>query len=174
MKGSLMTTTIALVTRSGLTIHVRPARENDAAALAAFFDQVSDEDRRFRFLSAAAHVSDRQLEPLIHADHYRSESFLGFDAANGALIASALLACDAARDTAEIAVSIRHDYRGKGVGWALLDFVSAEAERRGVRRVIAIEARANHAAIDLEREKGFTPEAFEDDPSLIVLAKSFR
>lgn len=169
-----MTTTLTLATRSGIAIDVRPARENDKDALAAFFAKVSDEDRRFRFLSAAAHICDRQLEPLIHADHFQSESFLGFDAANGELVASALLACDAAMDTAEIAVSIRSDYRGKGVGWALLDFVSREAERRNIRRVIAIEARDNHAAIELEREKGFQPEAFEGDPSLVILARTFR
>ena len=49
-----------------------------------------------------------------------------------------------------------------------------EAQRRGVRRVIAIEARDNHAAIDLEREKGFAPEPFEGDPSLVILSKTFR
>ncbi|MCW3837662.1 GNAT family N-acetyltransferase [Sphingomonas canadensis] len=169
-----MSTDERLHTRSGLAVAVRPATEEDEAALAAFFDQVSGDDRRFRFFSAAAHVSHDQLEPLIHADHFRSESFLGFDAANGELIASALLASDAAMDTAEIAISIRSDYRGRGVGWALLDFLGREAQRRGLRRVIAIEARENHAAIELEREKGFTPEPFDDDPSLVVLSKSFR
>ena len=168
------TTALLHPTRSGIDLRIRPAAESDEAALTAFFDKVSDDDRRFRFFSAGAHVCHRQLEPLIHADHFRSESFLGFDAANDELIASGLLACDAGMDTAEIAVSVRSDYRGKGVGWALLDFVSREAERRGVRRAIAIEARENHAAIELEREKGFAPEPFEGDPSLVILSKSFR
>ncbi len=163
-----------LSTRSGLVLEVRRAREDDESALAAFFDKVSDEDRRFRFFSAAAHISHDQLEPLIHADHFRSESFLAFDVANGELVASALLACDGALDTGEIAVSVRADYRGNGVGWALLDFLGDQARQRGVRRVIAIEARENHAAIELEREKGFTPEAFESDPALVILSKTFR
>jgi len=163
-----------LATRSGIELAVRPAREDDEAALAAFFDRVNAEDRRFRFLSAAAHVSHVQLEPLIHADHFRSESFLAFHAANGELVGSALLACDARMDTAEIAVSVRDDYKGKGVGWALLDLLGQEAERRGVRRVISIESRDNHAAIELEREKGFVPEPMEGDPSLVVLSKTFR
>jgi acetyltransferase len=169
-----MTFMPTLTTRSGILVAVRPATEGDAAALARFFEQVSEDDRRFRFLSAAPHVSPDQIEPLIHADHFRSESFLGFDTANDELIASALLACDAPLDTAEIAVSVRSDYRGKGVGWALLDFVSGEAERRGARRVIAIEARENHAAIELEREKGFVPEPLDDDPSVVVLSRTFR
>ncbi len=163
-----------LSTRSGLKIAVRPAMPEDEARLTAFFDRVSTDDRRFRFFAAGEHVSHDQLEPLIHADHFRSESFLAFDAANDALIASALLACDGKLDTGEIAVSIREDYRGKGVGWALLDMLSREAERRGVRRVIAIESRENHAAIELEREKGFVPAPFDGDPSLVILSKTFR
>ena len=169
-----MTDTAELATRSGTVIAVRPATESDEAALTAFFDLVSDEDRRFRFLTAGEHVSHEQLEPLIHADHFRSESFLGFDKASGELVASALLACDNPLDTAEIAISIRKDYKGKGVGWALLDFLGQEAESRGVRRVIAIESRDNHAAIELEREKGFTPEPFDGDPTLVTLSKTFR
>jgi acetyltransferase len=161
-------------TRSGLVLSVRSASAQDEPALVAFFDQVSPEDRRFRFLSASLHVSHDQLDPLIHADHFRSESFVAFDPATGELVASALLASDNAGDTAEIAVSIRADYKGKGVGWALLDLLGREAERRGVRQVIAIESRDNHAAIALEREKGFTPAPFEDDPTLVVLSRSFR
>lgn len=165
---------IQLNTRSGLVVSVRPATAKDEAALAAFFTKVSEDDRRFRFLVAADHVGHEQLEPLVSANHYSSESYLGFDAATGELIASALLACDSGLDTGEIAVSISNDYRGKGVGWALLDFLGQEAQRRGVRRVIAIESRENHAAIELEREKGFVPEPFEDDPTLVVLSKTFR
>ena len=44
----------------------------------------------------------------------------------------------------------------------------------GVRRVIAIESRDNHAAIELEREKGFVPEPFDGDPTLVILAKTLR
>lgn len=165
---------INLNTRSGVVVTVRPATAQDEAALAAFFDKVSDEDRRFRFFAASDHVGAQQLDPLVHADQYRSESYLGFDSATGELIASGLLACDNAMDTGEVAISIHGDYRGKGVGWAMLDFLGQQAQHKGVRRVIAIESRDNHAAIELEREKGFVPEPFDDDPSLVVLSKTFR
>lgn len=166
--------TARLSTRSGIVLDVRAATEADEPALAAFFDRVSDEDRRFRFLAAAEHVSHEQLDPLIHADHFQSESFLAFDSANGELVGSALLACDKAMDTGEIAVSICSNYKGKGVGWALLDFLGSQAEARELRRVIAIESRDNHEAIELEREKGFKPEPFEGEPMLVILSKTFR
>lgn len=166
--------TMLLPTRSGIDLTVRPATEADEPALAAFFDKVSDDDRRFRFLTAAEHVSHEQLDPLIHADHFRSESFLAFHAATGELVGSALLASDNALDTAEIAVSVHSGYKGKGVGWALLDLLGREAERRGIRRVISIESRDNHGAIELEREKGFVPEPCEGEPTLVILSKTFR
>lgn len=168
------TTLTSIPTRSGVSINVRPVTPEDEPALVAFFDRVSDEDRRFRFLTAARHVSHEQLDPLIHADHVTSESFIGFDAANGELIASGLLACDKAMDTAEVAISVCENYRGKGVGWAMLDMLAREAEQRGARRVISIESRENHAAIELEREKGFVPEPCEGDPSVVILSKTFR
>ncbi|MBN8819379.1 MAG: GNAT family N-acetyltransferase [Sphingomonas sp.] len=167
-------TMIRLKTRSGLELDARPATPDDEPALAALFDEVSDEDRRFRFLSASRHVSHEQLAPLVEADHQTSESYLAFDAATGLLIASGLFACDAAMDTAEVAVSVRKDYRAKGVGWALLDLLAEEAARRGARRVISIESRENHAAIELEREKGFVPEPCEDDPGVVILSRTFR
>lgn len=171
----MTTTGVSIIkTRGGVSLTIRPARPEDEAQIKAFFDKVSDEDRRFRFMAASAHISPDQLDTLIHADHVRSESFLAFDEATGQLVASALLACDAALDTGEIAVSVRADYRGKGVGWAALDVLAAEAQVRGVRRVIAIESRDNHAAIELERERGFIPEALEGDPTAVVLSKSFR
>lgn len=165
--------TIELETRTGLKLDVRPASEADEPALVALFDRVSDEDRRFRFFCAAEHVSHDQLEPLIHADHYRSESFLAFDKASGQLVASALLVCDGTLETAEVAVSVCTNFKGKGIGWALLDLLAKEAEKRGVKRVIAIESRANHAAIEVERDKGFTPQPFDGDPSLVILSKEF-
>ena len=162
-----------LVTRDGVTLTVRPAYAEDGAALEAFFDAVSADDRRFRFLTAMRHVGPDQIDPLTHVDHWRTESFVAFDAATGALVASAMLAADARMEVGEIAVSIHRDYRGKGLGWSLLDLLAAEAQRRGLKRVISIEDRDNHAAIALEREKGFVAHGVDGDPHLVMLEKRF-
>ncbi|SDD36807.1 acetyltransferase [Sphingomonas sp. YR710] len=165
---------VSLLTRESVRLNVRPATPDDEPELGRFFDKVSDEDRRFRFFTAAAHLSHEQLEPLVKVDHLQVESFLAFEDLTGQLVASGLLASDRASDTAEVAISVRADYRGKGVGWALLDLLAEEARKRGVRRVISIESRDNHAAIELEREKGFEPQPVEDDPTLVILSKTFR
>jgi len=169
-----LTDVIPLATRSGIELEVRPVSEADEAGLAAFFDRVTAEDRRFRFFAAADHVGHEQLEPLVHTDHFRTESWLGFNKASGQIVASGLLACDGPLDTAEVAIAVCGNHKGKGIGWAMLDFLARQAESRGCRRVIAIESRDNHAAIELEREKGFVPEPFEGDPTLVILSKTFR
>ncbi|WP_225007637.1 MULTISPECIES: GNAT family N-acetyltransferase [Novosphingobium] len=162
-----------MTTRDGTVLSVRAAFAEDEAALADFFDKVSAEDRRFRFLTAVQHLEHEQLQPLTHVDHWRTESFVAFDAASGEIVASAMLACDAKMDTGEIAISVRSDYRGRGVGWTMLDLLADEACKRGLNRVISIEDRDNHAAIELEREKGFEAHGVEGDPHLVMLEKRF-
>ena len=92
-------------TRSGKVISVRPVTPEDEPLLAEFFDRVSDEDRRFRFLTAHKHLTHEQLAPMVEVDHKGTESFIAFDDA-GAVVGHALLACDDAMDTGEIAVSV--------------------------------------------------------------------
>lgn len=161
-------------TRSGKVITVRPVTAEDEPLLAEFFDRVSDEDRRFRFLSAHNHLSHEQLVPMVEVDHFRTESFIAFDADSGTVVGHALLACDNPLDTGEIAVSVCRTWRGMGVGWALLDVLAAAAHNRGLRRVISLEDRENHAAIELEREKGFVPHGVDGDPHVVLLEKLLR
>lgn len=173
-----------LTTRTGTNLIIRPATEADVALLEEFFEQVSAEDRRFRFLGAQTHVGQELLEPMTRCDHFRTENFLAFandagagDGATGdggELVGTAMLACDNPLDTGEIAVSIRRDRRGQGIGWALLDLIANEAAKRGLRRVISIESRENRAAIELEREKGFVARAIDGDPTLVLLEKVLR
>ncbi len=171
METAPATGTTELTTRSGMTLTVRPATPADEAMLEQMFDAVSPDDRRFRFLSACDHVGHDRLEPLTNVDHWQTENFLAFD--GGELVATAMLACDKAMDTAEVAISIVEDHKGKGIGWSLLEYLGAEARRRGVKKLQSIESRDNHSAIELEREMGFTARPFEDDPTLVVLEAKF-
>jgi len=161
-----------LRTRSGQPLLVRSASPEDASLLVAFFERVSAEDLRFRFLSAVHHVPAGQIQAMTEVDHQRSENFLAFDE-EGEMVATAVLGCDAVFDTAEVAIAIRRDCKGRGIGWTLLDHVARAAKARGIKRLQSIESRDNHAAIELEREMGFSARECPDDPSLVLLEIRF-
>ena len=162
-------TGVELTTWTGLRIEVRPARPEDRAALAAFFEQVTPEDRRFRFLSAVRRVDDDMLSRMTEVDHERTEDFLAFD--GDLLIASAMLAADPAGERAEVAISIRADYKHRGVGWALLDHTARFAAAKGIRLIESVECRDNVEAIALEKEMGFKATNFAGDSTLLLLQK---
>ena len=164
------TGTTELTTWTGFTFRVRPVGPGDEEILADFFGRVTAEDRRFRFLSAVDKVGHDWLERLTQVDHDRTEDFLAFD--GDMLIASAMLAADAALERAEVAIAIRADYKHRGVGWALLDHLTRIAQQIGIRLIESVECRDNVEAIALEKEMGFTATAYPDDATLVLLQKS--
>lgn len=91
-----------------------------------------------------------RLHALTHVDHLRTESFLALDAASGILIATAMLAADAALETAEVAIAIRSDYKRRLVSWSLLKHVARFAKAKGFRSIESIESRANHDPVAAE------------------------
>lgn len=158
-----------LATWTGFTFEVRPATPDDGPLLAELFEHVTSEDRRFRFLSAVRKVDDDILARLTSVDHERTEDFLAFD--GDVLIASAMLAADAALERAEVAISIRPEYKHRGVGWALLAHLARFAEEKGIRLIESVECRENVEAIELEKEMGFTATGYPGDAALVLLQK---
>ncbi|WP_244491157.1 GNAT family N-acetyltransferase [Paramesorhizobium deserti] len=163
-----------MTTRTGLAFHVRPVRPEDEAALAEFFAHVTPEDLRFRFLGAMKEVSHDRIVAMTQVDHQRTENFLAFTEEGKTVIATAMLACDPALEKGEVAISVRAEYRNRGVGWELLRLVAQYAEAKGVKTLESIENRENHDAIELEREQGFVAETYPDDPTLVLIRKELR
>lgn len=158
-----------LTTWKDFAFRVRPAAPADEELLAEFFTHVSPDDRRFRFLTGINEVGHAQLEHLVAVDHDRSENFLAFD--GDTLIGTAMLAADAERERGEVAISLRADYKNRGIGWALLDHLARFAKARGIKRVQSVESRENRQALAVERDMGFKTEPYPGDPALVLVSK---
>lgn len=143
-----------LTTRDGVVMQVRPVKPDDEEALAAFFRHVTPEDLRFRFLTGLQEVGRDRLAAMTQIDYRRTMNFLAF-AGDGLLIATAMLACDPDGVRAELAISVRADFKGRGVSWTLLQHVLDYARAEGIDSVESVESSDNHAALKLEREAGF-------------------
>jgi acetyltransferase len=154
-------------TRGGVTLTMRLAEPDDGPKLQALFDQLTPEDLRFRFLTSVAHVGADRIGQMLAPSGGSCATALGIDA-NGEVVAAAMIAADDKGEEAEVAISVRSDMKQRGVGWTMLDFVRRHARRQGFRALYSIESRDNRAAIDLEREAGFSFEACEGDASDVV------
>jgi N-acetylglutamate synthase-like GNAT family acetyltransferase len=158
-----------MVTRTGYSFFVRPTTADDAPLLSAFFDKLSPEDLRFRFLSGMRHVSDERIQAMTDVDHEKTENFLAFDRGTGNIIASGMLAADEKLERAEVAVSILPDYKQRGISWTLLNHIARFAQAKGIKSIESLESRSNHVAIELEREMGFTAIPCPGDATLLVV-----
>lgn len=160
-----------LTTRTGLKLKVRPASLEDQETLVDFFGRVTASDLRFRFLSSLKAVGSDMAHELVDVDHTRTENLLAFDSKDGSLAATAMVAADEEGDGAEVAVAVRSDMKGHGVGWAMLKHACDYAKARGIKRLHSVESCDNQSAISLEREMGFTARPCPDDMSLTILSK---
>ena len=80
----------------------------------------------------------------------------------------ALLAGAPLADRAEVAVSVRSDLKGMGLGWSLLEHTLAYAKAVDIQLVESFEAADNDEALKLEREMGFAVRPAADDFGLRI------
>lgn len=165
-----MTMKSTLTTHSGFQFEVRGARPDDEPVVAEFFTHVTPEDLRFRFLGAVREVSHERLVAMTRIDDPHVHNLLAFST-DGMLIAVATLACDPDDRRGEVAICIREDRKHLGVGWELLGYMARYADDHGVETIESIESRENRAAIEVERDMGFTVTADPNDPTLVLVQR---
>jgi len=158
-----------LTTRSGARLHARTAQASDTGLLSDLFRHVSAEDLRFRFMDTAGELSAGQLAALVDADHGVT-TFLAL-CGDGCAVACCTLTEDKDGQSADVTLSVRSDWKGKGVSWTLLEYVLGCAAARGLKRVSSLESGEDRAAINLQREMGFVARLHSADPMEYTLSK---
>lgn len=156
-----------LITRSGCMFDVRPAHVGDEEKLSGLFTHVTAEDKAFLALTGHGHSIK-----IANVDHHPSKAFLAFVDNEEEVIAAATLDCDTDRNHGDVNLVIRSDFKHDGVSWELLAHVVRYAEAIGVTSLESVESVENHAAINLEREMGFTHQSHPDNAALVLMRKS--
>ncbi|MFC1442120.1 GNAT family N-acetyltransferase [Streptacidiphilus sp. N1-10] len=131
-----------IVLRDGGTARIRPLTPDDAGRLVAFYTEVSDRSKYFRFFAPYPRLSDRDVRRFTHHDYVnrvglavlvRDEiiATVRFDRIDGT-------GRPAENGTdAEVAFLVQDAHQGRGVASALLEHIAAVARERGIRRFIA-------------------------------------
>jgi acetyltransferase len=161
-----------LVLADNWKILVRPIRPEDENLVRAFFAKVSQEDLRLRFFAPVKELNHTFIARLTQLDYARAIAFIAIDEATGEMIGGIRLHADANYETAEYAVLLRSDLKGRGLGWKLMELIIEYAQSEGLKRIEGQILQDNSAMIRMCREFGFRIEKDPRDPDVYLASLS--
>ncbi len=151
---------------SGERFDVRPIRPEDAPRLAEMVRLSSPEDLRLRFFAPVMELSAESAARLTQIDYDREMALVAI-AADAALVGVVRLIADPENDTAEFAVMVRSDMKGRGLGSFLMQAILDYARARGTARVVGSVLRENTGMLRVCADLGFIVRADPDDMGVV-------
>lgn len=135
----------------GVEVLIRPIRATDKHLLAEGFEALSPEARFQRFFAPVVRLNESDLAYLTEVDHHNHEALVAIDPDLGDLVGVArFIRTSPYRDReAEVAIVISDNWRGKGLGKALLSRLAHRAREEGVTHFLAVILADNSNATDL-------------------------
>jgi GNAT superfamily N-acetyltransferase len=140
---------VRLALRDGSEVLVRPIRPGDRDAIVKAFEQLSEQSRYQRFMTAIDELSPSQLDYLVDVDHHDHEALVAFDPASGDGVGVARFVRLADGTTAEAAVTVIDEWQGRGLGVALCNLLAERARDEGVTRFTALLLATNDQMHDV-------------------------
>ncbi|MCG8548346.1 MAG: GNAT family N-acetyltransferase, partial [Alphaproteobacteria bacterium] len=154
----------------GRRIPVRPILPTDGPHLQELIRRTNREDIRLRFLHAMKILPDALAARLSQIDYAREMAFVATEEADGGIIGVSRLAGDANNERAEFAVMVRSDWKGQGLGYALMVRLIEYARDRGLKELFGDVLAENRPMLTMCRELGFAVETTTEDPQLCTTA----
>jgi acetyltransferase len=154
---------------AGRWLVMRPIRPEDAPAHIAFFEQLDPEDIRLRMFVRIRELQPAQLARFTQIDYDREMAFIatrlkpeGGPETLGVVRAIA----DPDNITAEFAVIVRSDLKGKGLGTLLMKKLIAYFRSRGTVELVGEALPDNIGVLNLTKNLGFTHERLSGEGSV--------
>ena len=135
--------------RDGTPATLRTIEPEDSGAIAAGFDELSDESRYRRFLSPVPRLSKSTLRYLTDVDHHDHEAVIAFSHDGEPMGVARYVREDPGGDLAEVAVTVVDRWQGRGLGTELLARLTERARQEGVNRFTATALATNNDMIDM-------------------------
>jgi acetyltransferase len=155
--------------RDGAEIDLRPIRPEDEALLHELAAHMTPDDLRRRFLAPIRALSHQLAARLTQIDYDREMALVAMH--RGAVLGIARYAADPDRLQAEYAVAVRSDWKGRGVGYALMQRMIEIARRYRIGELVGDVLRENEPMLAMCRELGFAIKADPNDASLVRVRK---
>lgn len=143
----------------GQRLTLRPIRPEDEPAHAQFLAQLRPDDVHFRFFGLVRDFPHTQLSRYTQIDYDREMAFIAVATnpdGTAAILGVVRAAIEAARASAEFAIIVRSDIKGRGLGQVLLQKMIRYCRERGLHELRGQTLASNSRMIDLARRLGFT------------------
>jgi GNAT superfamily N-acetyltransferase len=139
--------------RTGVTLHLRPIRSEDAARLVAFHSRLSFDSIYRRYFSIHPELSRDEVIHLTEVDYVERLALVIEDGDN--LVAVGRYDRYPSTPTAEVAFVVRDDYQHLGLGHRLLEALANAARVRGITTFTAETLFENHDMMSVFRHSTF-------------------
>jgi acetyltransferase len=147
-------------------VAVRPIRPEDEPALIAFLQKTSKEDLRLRFFAPMKEFTHPFVARLTQIDYARAMAFIATDPASNDILGVVRMHSDSVYESAEYAILVRSDLKGRGLGWTLMKLMIAYAKAEGLRHLTGQVLRGNIKMLDMCRALGFSVSVDPDDSDI--------
>jgi len=143
--------------RDGTTILMRPITPEDEELMLELFHSFSRETIYKRWFHIKEYMPREQLRKYIYNDLERDMALLAVveDWDGEIPVGVGRFSFNEMNNSAEIAVVVRDDWQGKGVGTALVSYLTEIAKERGIEGFTAEVLADNHAMLHLFEKMGF-------------------
>ncbi len=144
-------------TRSGVQLLFRPVKISDEPLLKDFFYSLSDQSLYRRFISERRDMPHERLQDFVVIDYSREMIILAVVHEGGKelIVGMGQYGMHPDMHSAEVALVVRDDWQGKGIGTELLDYLTLLAKKRGLLGFTAEVLMSNQPMLHIFEKAGF-------------------
>jgi acetyltransferase len=156
----------------GRTVIIRPIRPQDEPGEHEFFDHLSQETRRLRFLKVVEAVNEKLIHFFTHIDYDRHMAFVCEH--EGRLVGEARYVANPDGRSCEFGVVIADEWHHSGVAALLMDALLETARAQGFETMEGLVLGSNRSMLHFVKGLGFEaqPQAYE--PTMVRVVKRLR
>jgi RimJ/RimL family protein N-acetyltransferase len=145
---------------------LRPVRISDEAPVKDFFYSLSDQSMYRRFMSVRTDMPHERLQQFVVIDYKREMVILAVlenENRQHTIIGIGQYGIDESTHVAEVAIVVRDDMQGRGIGSELLSYLTMLAKRQGLLGFTAEVLVENQPMMHLFERGGFDIEKHRAD-----------
>jgi len=155
--------------RDGTSLRVRPLRPEDEPMLHDLAAHMSHEDLRLRFFTSVRGLTHAVAARLSQLDYDRELALVAEHANVSVGVVHFFADPDNLR--AEYAIAVRSDWKGRGLGYLLMNRLIDIAGQRGIGELVGEVLRENEPMLQMCRELGFKVAPDPRDAKVMLVRK---